>query len=75
MEDFVNKELDYIKINCFIEQNGTEVNGDVGEISKDTENEDVIHRHINVNKTETNKDGFEQVIKECPSDTPIDMMQ
>ena len=52
-----------------IEENETGVYDEVGEISIETENQDTIHSHMNLNETETNRDNFDVVIDELPDDT------
>ena len=52
-----------------IEENETGVYDEVGEISIETENQDMIHSHMNLNETETNRDNFDVVIDELPDDT------
>ena len=44
-----------------IEENETEVHDEVGEISIETKNQDVIHRHMNVNEAENNRYTLEEV--------------
>ena len=53
----------------FIEENETGVYDEVGEISIETENQDMIHSHMNLNETETNRDNFDVVIDELPDET------
>ena len=43
--------------------------------STETENEDIIHRFINLNETETKRDTLDRVIEEFPNDTSPDMME
>ena len=50
-QDCVNEELVDRNQNDLIEKNESEVYGEVGEISVETENEDVIHNNMNVNET------------------------
>ena len=52
-----------------IEENDTGVYDEVGEISIETENKDMIHSHMNLNETETNRDTFDVVIDELPDET------
>ena len=47
----------------------------MGEILIETENQDVIHRNINVNETETNIYTSEEVIYECTDDTSPSIME
>ena len=47
----------------------------MGEILIETENQDVIHRNINVNETETNIYTSEEVIYECTDDNPPVVME
>ena len=57
----VNEEHEDISQNCFIEENCIEVHDEMEEKSVDTENQDVIHRHINVNEKETSLHTLEEV--------------
>ena len=47
----------------------------MGEISIETENQDVIHSHMNLNETETNWDTFKEVIYEFLDNAPPAMME
>ena len=75
MEDCVNEEHKDSNQNGFIEENGTEVHDEVGEISIDTENEGVINRYITENETEKNLDASEEVIDEFPYGASPAMME
>ena len=48
IEDFVNEEFDDRNKNYSIEENEIELHDKAEEISIDTENKYVIHRHMNV---------------------------
>ena len=43
--------------------------------SIDTENEDVIHRNMNVNKSEKNQDTLEEIVYECTDYTSPAVME
>ena len=62
MQGGINDEHQDIIREYLVAKNDTKVNFEVREISIDTENEDVIHRDITENETETNMDNYEEVI-------------
>ena len=74
MEDFGNEELHYSNPNDFNEYNNTGLDEEYGEVSTDTENEDMIHIHMKNNEAENNRDAFNNVIEEFPDDTSPVMM-
>ena len=61
MEDCENEELDDRNQNNINE--GKTIVDEEGNKSTDTENEEMIHRDMNENETETNKDNLDKVIE------------
>ena len=51
VEDCVYEELEDSKTNDLIEKNEAEVHYEEAYVSTENENKDVIHRHMNLNKT------------------------
>ena len=75
MEDYINKELDDMNQNHLNEKNKIGLDEEEGEKTAETINEDVIHRNMNKNGTETNRDTLEEIIYECSDDTPPVVME
>ena len=75
MEECENEEHQDRIINNFLEENGTELHGEVEEISIKTENDDLKYRNITENETKNNMNTNEEVIDECSDDTPTAMME
>ena len=62
MEYCVNEELDDKNQNDLNEWNKTGLNEEELDKSKETENDDVIYRSMNVNEKDTNRYTLEEVI-------------
>ena len=62
MEYCVNEELDDNNQNDLNEWNKTGLNEEELDKSKETENDDVIYRSMNVNEKDTNRYTLEEVI-------------